>query len=104
MNPSHVNNNRLGVSKGGVAQSRQYKKSFNSKNSSGIVHISSQNGKNNTQMLGTTATTMKRRNQDGKFNGIYGKGQNVTEPSSGLNMFASKVSTESIHGLSNHSG
>ena len=39
-----MSNTRIGVSKGGVAQSRQYKKSVNSKNSSGIVQLSATAG------------------------------------------------------------
>ena len=60
-NRSQVSNGRLTVSKGGVAQNRQYKKSVGSKNnSSGIVQISSQNGKQ-FQMMGATSS-IKRRN------------------------------------------
>ena len=55
--------------------------------------------------MGAT-TSIKRRNQHEKFQGIMGKGaangQNATEPINvGLNAFMTKGSTESIHGLSN---
>jgi len=50
---------------------------------------------------------MKLRNQQEKFSGILGAGrlnQNFTDPASGLQKFTTKVSSESIHGLSAHSG
>ena len=58
--------------------------------------------------MGATSS-IKRRNQHEKFQGILGKGastgQNATEPITvGLNGFMTKGSTESIHGLSNQSG